>query len=563
MIANERLRDLRERRADEVVQSLSRFLSTLAEETRGLPPGTIKSPDAPLAYSPQPQPLPEAPVETFLAAERAEFGAAQTGDAISLYRKLTRSPAPAIRAGAWIRLARTFRKLGRREEAIQAYRQLAEVEGAAAGGAPAPLAGQWAVCTMLAETGQPAEIKKEGEALRALLDSGRYSLSRDVYEAYAEDAAGWSGKPRPIVREALADAAFSRPSGSGAARFRGQLITWIQVDNRTELLTEDHAARLLPAGTARVRFATQATGDEALRRAEDTGLPWTLAVALANPAQELKSFDSRRRLLVGLLGLVAAISAGGVYLGWRLIRRELSLARMQADMVAAVSHEFRTPLTSMSQVSAALSEGRVPDEARRQSYYDALARATSRLHRLVENLLDFGRMESGGMPYRMESIDLAALAARVGDDFESETADERFTLRRQIPSADVPVKGDTEALRRALWNLLDNAVKYSGGSAEATVSLLHKGSEAALSVSDHGIGIPPGELRDVFRKFFRGAGARDSRVRGSGIGLSMVDHIVRAHRGRVTVESRVGAGSTFTIFLPMEEQKRNGANTFG
>ena len=125
------------------------------------------------------------------------------------------------------------------------------------------------------------------------------------------------------------------------------------------------------------------------------------------------TFATQRRLLVWLFGLVAAVGAGGGYLGWRLIRRELELARMQADIVAAVSHEFRTPLTSMRQISAALSEGRVPGDERRQAYYDALARATSRLHKLVEDLLDFGKMESAAMPYRMESIDLAALTARV------------------------------------------------------------------------------------------------------------------------------------------------------
>lgn len=553
VIAYERLRDLRERRADEVVQSLSRSLGALAQEARGLPPGSIKSPDAPLAYSPQPQPLPEASAEIFLAGGKAEFGAAETGEAITFCRKLTESTAPDVRGGAWMRLALTFRKLGRREEAIQAYRQLAGVEGAAAGGAPAPLAGQWAICTMREEAGQPSELKKEGEALRALLDSGRFSLSRDVYEAYAEDAARWSGKPRPVVSEALADAAFRHPSGSGAARFRGELITWVQADNRTVLLTEDHTARLLPAGTVRVRFASQTAGDEALRRAEDTGLPWTLAVALSNPAQELESFATQRRLLVWLFGLVAAVGAGGGYLGWRLIRRELELARMQADIVAAVSHEFRTPLTSMRQISAALSEGRVPGDERRQAYYDALARATSRLHKLVEDLLDFGKMESAAMPYRMESIDLAALTARVSSDFESEAAAKGFTLHSQLPSSEVPVRGDAEALRRALWNLLDNAVKYSAETPEANLRLSRNGSEASLSVADRGIGIPRDEQRDVFRKFFRGAAARHSRVRGSGIGLSMVDRIVRAHRGRVTLESQPGAGSTFTIHLPLEE----------
>ncbi len=568
VIAGERLRDLRDRDADEAVRRISRALGVLAQETQKAPAGSVESPDAPLAYSPQPRSLPEAPPEMFAAAEKAEYSTSQTGDAIAIYRKLAESPAPAVRAGAWVRLGRTLRKVGRRDEAIRAYQQLGAIDSAAVGEAPAPLAAHWAIGALREDAGQTAELKKEGDTLRALLDTWREFLSREVYEAYAEDAARWSGRPRPVLSEALADAASSRrsgwgaadrdaassrPSGGGAATFRGQLITWIEGGNRALLLTEDHAARLLPAPAVRVRFAVQAAKDEVLRRAQDTGLPWTLAIALANPERELASFDTQRSLLVWLLGLVMALGIGGGYLGWRLIRRELALARMQADIVAAVSHEFRTPLTSMRQISAALSEGRVSDEGRRQAYYDALARATSRLHRLVEDLLDFGKMESHAPGYRMETIDLAALTERVAGDFESETATRGFTLCRRLPSCEIPVRGDAEALRRALWNLLDNAVKYSGENPEASVCLSRNGAEAWLSVADKGVGIPPGEQPDVFRKFFRGATARQSHIRGSGIGLAMVDHIARAHCGRVTLESRPGLGSTFTIHLPMEE----------
>ncbi len=553
IMANERLRELLERRADEVVQSVSRALGALAQDSRSMPPGAIRAIGAPLAYAAQPRLLPEAPAHVFSTGERAEFRAAQPEDAIAFYRKLTASPQASIRAGAWLRLARTFRKLGKLAEAMQSYRQLCGIGDAAAGGAPAPLAGQWAICAMHEEAGRTGELRTEGAALRAMLDSGRYSLSRDTYEAYAEDAARWSGQPRPVVSEALADAGLSQPSGAGSGWFRGQFITWVSVDNQTLLLTPDYAARLLPAGPVRVRFAAKAEKNEVLRRAEDTALPWTLAVALTDPASELEAFAMRRQLLFWLLGLVTTLAIGGSYLGWRLIRRELALAQMQADIVAAVSHEFRTPLTSMRQVSAALSEGRVLDEERKQAYYVALARATDRLHRLVEALLDFGRMESGVMPYRMESLDLAAIAAGAAGDFESEAAAKGFILHSEIPARAVPVKGDAEALRRVLWNLLDNAVKYSGESREVWVSLSRNGTEASMRVVDRGIGIPVDEQRKVFQKFFRGAASRESRIQGTGIGLAMVDRIVRAHGGRVSLESQLGGGSTFTIQLPVEE----------
>ena len=394
---------------------------------------------------------------------------------------------------------------------------------------------------------------KEGEALRASLYSGRFSLGHDVYEAYAEDAARWSGNPRPVVAEALADAAASRPSGAGSGQFRGLWITWIAADNNTVLLTPDQVQRLLPAGAVRVRFASQAGKDESLRRAGETGLPWTLAIALADPEKEKVAFAIRRQLLFWLFGLVTALGIGGGYLGWRLIRRELALVQMQADIVAAVSHEFRSPLTSMRQVSAALSEGRVQDEERKQTYYKALARATERLHRLVEALLDFGRIESGAMEYRMQALDLAAVVSGVAGEFGREAGEKGFAVHADIPSHPVPVKGDAEALGRALWNLLDNAVKYSGVSREVRINLSRNGTQAFVSVADRGLGIPSDEQREVFRKFFRGAASRQGRIHGTGIGLAMVAHIVRAHRGRVSVESKPGAGSTFTIQLPVEE----------
>ncbi|MCC6361995.1 MAG: HAMP domain-containing histidine kinase [Bryobacterales bacterium] len=439
------------------------------------------------------------------------------------------------------------------EEAVQAGRQLCGIPDSAAGGAPAPVAGQWIICLICQETRRLQQLKTEGEVLRRLLDSNRSVLSRDVYEAYAEDASRWSGQPRPVVSEALADAASSRPAGTGAAQFRGQWITWITVENRTVLLAPGHAARMLPSSAVQVRFATQAAPGESLRRAEETGLPWSLAIALTDSQKELTSFAVRRELLVSLLALVTALGTGASYLAWRLVQRELALTRMQSDILAAVSHEFRTPLTSMRQISAALSEGRVSGDARRQMYYDALSRATARLHGLVETLLDFSRMESQAMPFRMESIDLSALTSRAVADFETETASGGFTLHTDVPSEEVAITGDAEALRRALWNLMENAFKYSGGSREAWVRLFRNGKEAALSVIDRGIGIPRGEQRDIFRKFFRGAAARESNTRGSGIGLSMVRHIVRAHHGRVTLESQPGAGSTFTMYLPLED----------
>ena len=242
----------------------------------------------------------------------------------------------------------------------------------------------------------------------------------------------------------------------------------------------------------------------------------------------------------------------GGYFTMRAVSRELAVSRLQSDFVSAVSHEFRTPLTSILHLTDSLDRGIVPDEARRRQYYTALRHETTRLHRLVESLLNFGRLEAGAFEYRFEPVDLAALVGDVVDEFRKEFAasGHRFEFRadRGLP----PLRVDREALGRALWNLLDNAVKYSPGRPAIWVDLAREGKRVALRVRDQGPGIPVEEQKEIFNKFVRGSAARASSVKGTGIGLAMVRHTIRAHGGEVRVESRPGEGSTFTILLPWE-----------
>jgi two-component system phosphate regulon sensor histidine kinase PhoR len=220
----------------------------------------------------------------------------------------------------------------------------------------------------------------------------------------------------------------------------------------------------------------------------------------------------------------------------------------QSDFVSAVSHEFRTPLTSLTQFTEMLVENdSLPVETRRR-YYEAQARATGRLSRLVESLLDFSRMEAGARPYRLEPLDAAQLARTVVEEFRLDGAGKEFTIECDAP-AGAMVHADREAFSQALWNLLDNAVKYSGPSRSVRVEV-EQGREVALHVRDRGPGIPASERQQVFRKFARGSAARLGNVRGTGIGLAMVRHIVEAHGGRVMLDSEPGSGSAFTIVLP-------------
>jgi len=225
---------------------------------------------------------------------------------------------------------------------------------------------------------------------------------------------------------------------------------------------------------------------------------------------------------------------------------------MQSDFVSAVSHEFRSPLTSIRQLSEILAFGRVPGEERRQTYYETLVRETQRLQRLVEALLNFGRMEAGARPYRFEDVDAAVLAQHVAAEFENEIAAGRHIELRG--NGDCRFRADPEALGVALRNLVDNALKYSPDHPTVWLEWGVEKTRVAIRVRDRGAGIAPAERKHIFRKFVRGSAAATGNVKGSGVGLAMVRHIVDAHRGEIRVESEVGEGSTFTVLLPQVEK---------
>jgi signal transduction histidine kinase len=199
-----------------------------------------------------------------------------------------------------------------------------------------------------------------------------------------------------------------------------------------------------------------------------------------------------------------------------------------------------------------LADATVQPEKRRV-YQDAEVRATDRLQRLVEALLDFGRMESGHRPYRFERLSAGSLAQDLVEEFRREAVPRDFVLHCTVDGTRCMVDADPEALSRALWNLLDNAVKYGGDNRKIQVIVQRDGAAVHLTIRDHGLGIPAGERKRIFEKFVRGEVARSQGIKGTGIGLAMVKHIVEAHGGRIDVESTLGKGSAFTNSLPASE----------
>jgi len=195
----------------------------------------------------------------------------------------------------------------------------------------------------------------------------------------------------------------------------------------------------------------------------------------------------------------------------------------------------------------------VPRE-RRQVFYEALGRNAERLHRLVESLLDFSRMEGGRKPYDLQPVDAAALAAEIVADFRKEVGPRSFTIDLEVERrADIQLRADAASLTNALWNLLDNAVKYSPDQRIIRVSVCRHPAGVAISVRDEGLGIPAHEQKAIFGRFVRGEKASRLGIKGTGLGLAMVSHIVEAHGGTIELESEEGVGSTFRLVLPASQ----------
>jgi signal transduction histidine kinase len=197
-----------------------------------------------------------------------------------------------------------------------------------------------------------------------------------------------------------------------------------------------------------------------------------------------------------------------------------------------------------------LNEDDEPPREKRRAFYEAQARAVSRLQHLVESLLDFGRMEAGAYPYRMERVAVGSFVSELIEAFRGDGLPEGFLVECAIDQEGGDILADRDALGRATRNLLENAVKYSGDGRRIDVHATRRSRVVTVSVQDEGLGIPNDEQQRVFTKFVRGDASRVHGINGTGIGLAMAREIVRAHGGDITVESIVGAGSTFTVTLP-------------
>jgi signal transduction histidine kinase len=552
-----------------------------------------------LLYYPTLAPAPEPPTEPFAAGEALEFQEDRDlPGAIAFFKNLARSKDAGVRAGALLRLARNQRKAGQSRAALDTYQELAKSPRVALAGWPAELRARKARCDLLEELNEHPALEAEAHKLNDDLHQGRWPLTRTTFLFLTTEVRRWlalTGSPPPSPSDgvglslaASVDSLWERwqrdptalnvNQGGLVSRERSVFLLWKGTPTRLValvsgpgflnhqvveplrgLLERQGVGLVLTDAEGQTLFAYQTTKDaethSVLRTMAETRLPWMLRVVSADPEADFARLAARRWLLVGGLGFLTLLAGAGGYFSVRAMAREIQAARLQSEFVAAVSHEFRTPLTSMRQFTDLLADGRVSNEDDRQRYYAALRRGTRRLTRLVENLLDFGRLEAGFYKFVLGPVRARDLVEQVTSDFREEARERGYQVELAWNGPDdSQIQAEEATLGRALWNLLDNAVKYSPTCKTVWVDGVASNGSVTIRVRDRGIGVPVEEQAAIFQKFVRGSMTDGYAVKGTGLGLALVDQIVQAHGGKVNVESQIGEGSVFAITLPIRSE---------
>ncbi|HVN48505.1 MAG TPA: HAMP domain-containing sensor histidine kinase [Bacteroidota bacterium] len=301
-----------------------------------------------------------------------------------------------------------------------------------------------------------------------------------------------------------------------------------------------------------ILLSTAPAGIGDLRETKDLWLfpGYSIGIRLRGTSVEdiVRERSERNLILIGLLDLLLI---GSVWLVYRTLKKEMELVRLKGDFVSNVSHELRTPLSLIQMFSETLMMKRVPTEEKKQEYYETILQETERLTRLVNNILNFSRMEAGKKQYHFETVSLNEIVAGVMKTYASPLEHEGFAVLVQCAEHLPAVEADRETIAEALINILDNAVKYSPGEKNIRIATGCAGDQVYVEVEDHGIGIEKLHHKKIFETFYRVSTGLTHNIKGSGLGLSLVSHSMNAHGGLIELNSMPGSGSTFRLLFPI------------
>ena len=278
---------------------------------------------------------------------------------------------------------------------------------------------------------------------------------------------------------------------------------------------------------------------------------WSVAASLRSPEAIAEQNSRKRTQRIGIIGFAIAMMGVGAVLSARLISGELDVVRMKTDFAANVSHELRSPITQIRLKAESLILGLAETPEEIEQHYNVVLRESERLSRLVDNVLDYSAIERGSKQYILRKGNIAETVDRAIESVCSTLELKDIDLILDVPYDLPPVNHDTDAIIQCIVNLVSNAAKYSPGGSQVRIhGRLVEGVE--LTVSDNGIGIAPHDLRKIFDPFYRSRDALARRQKGTGIGLTITRYIIEAHGGSISVQSRPGQGSTFTLRFPSQ-----------
>ena len=525
-------------------------------------------------------------------AERAELVSNAPERAVGLYREAVATARSSDQAAyARLLMARALATMGRRREALASYRRVLAVDPDIVDEHGVPLSCYAA--TRLIELGTDhtpvlQRVRVVVEARRWLSPPALYllhDLAEAVQQTAPDSAARMAAEELGTtialgIERAEQAAALQRdfPSlglgSSAAAQLHTAASRWVPygmpawlvgtrlaVGEAPGVVVAVHADSVFAlvaqamAGSndagGELGIATGTTPDGELLGAGFPGL--MVRFPSAPPDAAGAPWDVRRWFYLVTLILVLSVTLFGAYLVWRDVRRELRMAEMRSRFVSAVSHELKTPLTAIRMFAETLQMGRSADPAVQAEYLETIVNESERLTRLLNNVLDFSRIERGKKTYRREAACLAEIVESSARAMRYPLEQQQLALEVSIDDGMPPARVDRDAIEQAILNLLANAMKYAGASRGIALRLRRANGFAEIEVADRGIGIEPDEQERIFEQFYRVPTKQNEGIPGTGLGLTLVRHIAEGHGGRVAVQSAPGEGSTFTIHLPLEQ----------